>query len=179
MPDTRAGRRGTQGAPHARGVGGRPSSGARDGLGGADNNEVYRRWVAGIPPPPGGSEGILVNVSADPGGSVAPSGPPVRRRHLDAYASPFVKSQSSPVSSAHAYRPRCRAAPSAVWLNLRDHPPELDRADRELGTSESAVLPARREGHSDTFVALPEELPSHLRTVTGEAPRDLVRARWC
>ncbi|WP_202913095.1 N,N-dimethylformamidase beta subunit family domain-containing protein [Acuticoccus sediminis] len=53
---------------------------------------------------------------------------------------------------------------------------ELDRADHELGTPDNAVILARSEAHSDSFVVVPEELLSHLRTVTGEPPRDLVRA---
>jgi N,N-dimethylformamidase len=53
---------------------------------------------------------------------------------------------------------------------------ELDRADRRLGTPPNTVILARSEGHQDHFVAVPEELLSHVNTVTGEAPRDLIRA---
>ena len=53
---------------------------------------------------------------------------------------------------------------------------ELDRADRRLGTSPNTVILARSEAHQDHFVAVPEELLSHVNTVTGEAPRDLIRA---
>lgn len=53
---------------------------------------------------------------------------------------------------------------------------ELDRADTELGTPESAVILARSEGHSDRFIPVHEELLTHLRTVSGASPRDLVRA---
>ncbi|MDP9096716.1 MAG: N,N-dimethylformamidase large subunit [Pseudomonadota bacterium] len=53
---------------------------------------------------------------------------------------------------------------------------ELDRADRRLGTPPNAVILARSEGHQAHFVAVPEELLSHVNTVTGEAPRDLIRA---
>lgn len=53
---------------------------------------------------------------------------------------------------------------------------ELDRADVELGTPENAVVLARSEGHSESFIVVPEELLTHLRTVSGEPPRDLVRA---
>ena len=53
---------------------------------------------------------------------------------------------------------------------------ELDRADRRLGTSPNTVVLARSEAHQDHFVAVPEELLSHVNTVTGEAPRDLIRA---
>ena len=53
---------------------------------------------------------------------------------------------------------------------------ELDRADRRLGTPPNTVVLARSEGHQAHFVAVPEELLSHVNTVTGEAPRDLIRA---
>ena len=53
---------------------------------------------------------------------------------------------------------------------------ELDRADRRLGTPPNAVILARSEAHQAHFVAVPEELLSHVNTVTGEAPRDLIRA---
>lgn len=53
---------------------------------------------------------------------------------------------------------------------------ELDRADRRLGTPPNTVILARSEAHQDHFVAVPEELLSHVNTVTGEAPRDLIRA---
>jgi N,N-dimethylformamidase len=53
---------------------------------------------------------------------------------------------------------------------------ELDRADRRLGTPPNTVVLARSEAHQDHFVAVPEELLSHVNTVTGEAPRDLIRA---
>ncbi len=53
---------------------------------------------------------------------------------------------------------------------------ELDRADRQLGTPPNTAILARSEGHQAHFVAVPEELLSHVNTVTGEAPRDLIRA---
>lgn len=53
---------------------------------------------------------------------------------------------------------------------------ELDRADPHLGTPEGTVILARSEGHGAHFVTVPEELLSHIATVTGEAPADLVRA---
>ena len=53
---------------------------------------------------------------------------------------------------------------------------ELDRADRRLGTPPNTVILARSEAHQAHFVAVPEELLSHVNTVTGEAPRDLIRA---
>ncbi len=53
---------------------------------------------------------------------------------------------------------------------------ELDRADRRLGTPPNVVILARSEAHQAHYVAVPEELLSHVNTVTGEAPRDLIRA---
>jgi len=53
---------------------------------------------------------------------------------------------------------------------------ELDRADRRLGTPPNAVILARSEAHQAHYVAVPEELLSHVNTVTGEAPHDLIRA---
>ena len=53
---------------------------------------------------------------------------------------------------------------------------ELDRADSRLGTPPNTVILARSEAHQPHFVAVPEELLSHVNTVTGEAPRDLIRA---
>lgn len=53
---------------------------------------------------------------------------------------------------------------------------ELDRADVRLGTPLNAVILARSEGHQAHFVAVPEELLSHVNTVTGERPAELVRA---
>ena len=53
---------------------------------------------------------------------------------------------------------------------------ELDRADLRLGTPPDTVILARSEGHQRHFVAVPEELLSHVNTETGENPADLVRA---
>lgn len=53
---------------------------------------------------------------------------------------------------------------------------ELDRADQRLGTPPNAVILARSEAHQAHFVAVPEELLSHVNTVTGEAPASLIRA---
>jgi N,N-dimethylformamidase len=53
---------------------------------------------------------------------------------------------------------------------------ELDRADPELGTPPGTVILAVSENHSDSFVAVPEELLSHIHTETGEDPADLIRA---
>lgn len=53
---------------------------------------------------------------------------------------------------------------------------ELDRADPVLGTPPNAVILARSEQHQDHFVTVPEELLTHLTTVTGEKPEALIRA---
>ena len=52
---------------------------------------------------------------------------------------------------------------------------ELDRADYALGTPAQTVILARSEDPPASFVTVPEELLSHLATVTGEPPRDLMR----
>ena len=53
---------------------------------------------------------------------------------------------------------------------------ELDRADTRLGTPPDAVILARSENPPASFVAVPEELLSHVNTVTGERPDALKRA---
>ena len=53
---------------------------------------------------------------------------------------------------------------------------ELDRADPALGTPAGAVVVASSEGHGPSFIVVPEELLSHLATVTGEKPARLLRA---
>jgi N,N-dimethylformamidase len=53
---------------------------------------------------------------------------------------------------------------------------ELDRADPALGTPASAIVVASSEGHGPSFIVVPEELLSHLATVTGEKPARLLRA---
>lgn len=52
---------------------------------------------------------------------------------------------------------------------------ELDRADAYLGSPPNTRILARSEAHQSHFVAVPEELLSHLSTVTGEKPAELVR----
>ncbi len=47
---------------------------------------------------------------------------------------------------------------------------ELDRADRRLATPFNMVILARSKAHQAHTVAVPEELLSHVNTVTGEAP---------
>ncbi|WP_240048230.1 N,N-dimethylformamidase beta subunit family domain-containing protein [Crenalkalicoccus roseus] len=53
---------------------------------------------------------------------------------------------------------------------------ELDRADPMLGTPPNAVILARSEGHQEHFVTVPEELLTHITTVTGEPPEALIRS---
>ena len=53
---------------------------------------------------------------------------------------------------------------------------ELDRADFELGTPPNALILARSEAHQAHFVAVPEELLTHVTTITGERPKALIRA---
>lgn len=53
---------------------------------------------------------------------------------------------------------------------------ELDRADPILGTPPNTVILARSEGHQEHFVTVPEELLTHITTVTGERPEALIRA---
>jgi len=53
---------------------------------------------------------------------------------------------------------------------------ELDRADPALGTPPGAVVVASSEGHGPSYVVVPEELLSHLATVSGEKPARLLRA---
>ncbi len=53
---------------------------------------------------------------------------------------------------------------------------ELDRADPALGTPAGAIVVASSEGHGPSFIVVPEELLSHLATVTGEKPARLLRA---
>jgi len=53
---------------------------------------------------------------------------------------------------------------------------EMDRADIMLGTPRDAVVIARSEDPPPSFVAVPEELLTHTKTVTGEDVGDLMRA---
>jgi N,N-dimethylformamidase len=53
---------------------------------------------------------------------------------------------------------------------------ELDRADSELGTPPNALILARYEAHQSHFVVVPEELLTHVTTMTGERPKALIRA---
>jgi N,N-dimethylformamidase len=52
---------------------------------------------------------------------------------------------------------------------------ELDRADPMLGTPDNAVILARSEDPPASFVTVPEELLSHISTVNGEQPGELMR----
>ncbi len=53
---------------------------------------------------------------------------------------------------------------------------ELDRLDRRLGSPDDAIVVARSENHADTYVVVPEEILTHVSTITGEDPGDLIRA---
>ena len=53
---------------------------------------------------------------------------------------------------------------------------ELDRAYFKLGTPPNALILARSEAHQAHFVTVPEELLTHVTTVTGERPKALIRA---
>ena len=52
---------------------------------------------------------------------------------------------------------------------------ELDRADPVLGTPANATILARSENPPASFITVPEELLSHLHTVSGEEPDTLMR----
>jgi len=53
---------------------------------------------------------------------------------------------------------------------------EMDRADHSLGTPENAVVLARAEHPPASFVAVPEELLSHLTTVSGDPVSEVMKA---
>jgi N,N-dimethylformamidase len=55
---------------------------------------------------------------------------------------------------------------------------ELDRTDKRLGTPRHALVVAASEGHEPDapWVLVPEEMLTHLTTVPGEKPKDLIRA---
>ncbi len=53
---------------------------------------------------------------------------------------------------------------------------ELDRADTRLGTPENAKIIASSEGHSETFVLVPEELLTHITNWPDEPLEHLLRA---
>lgn len=53
---------------------------------------------------------------------------------------------------------------------------ELDRVDPTLGSPDNVAIIACSENHIDTYVAVPEELLTHVSTLTGEDPEDLIRA---
>ena len=57
-----------------------------------------------------------------------------------------------------------------------DDNPALTLPNRHRGTPPNALLVARSESHQGHFGAVPEDLLSHLATVTGERPKDLIRA---
>ena len=53
---------------------------------------------------------------------------------------------------------------------------ELDRVDPLLGSPDNVAIIACSENHIASYVAVPEELLTHVSTVTGEDPADLIRA---
>ena len=53
---------------------------------------------------------------------------------------------------------------------------ELDRADTTQGTPANTVILARSENPPASFVTVPEELLSHVNTLSGEPVADLKRA---
>ena len=53
---------------------------------------------------------------------------------------------------------------------------ELDRADTRLGTPEGVHILASSEGHSETFVLVPEEHLTHITTLPGQPMDELIRA---
>ncbi len=53
---------------------------------------------------------------------------------------------------------------------------ELDRADPTQGTPDNTVILARSEDPPASFVTVPEELLSHVNTLSGEPVADLMRA---
>jgi N,N-dimethylformamidase len=52
---------------------------------------------------------------------------------------------------------------------------ELDRADVRLGTPGHALVLAASEAHGPSFIVVPEELLSHIATLSGEPPERLIR----
>ncbi len=53
---------------------------------------------------------------------------------------------------------------------------ELDRADPALGSPDDLVVVARSEKHAASYMVVPEEILSHVATVTGESHEELIRA---
>ena len=53
---------------------------------------------------------------------------------------------------------------------------ELDRADPALGSPEELIVVARSEKHAESYMVVPEEVLSHVMTVTGESHDALIRA---
>lgn len=53
---------------------------------------------------------------------------------------------------------------------------EIDRADPGLGSPDEILVIAQSREHGPSYVAVFEDLLSHVHTVTGERPEDLVRA---
>jgi len=53
---------------------------------------------------------------------------------------------------------------------------ELDRADADLGTPDNAAILAQSENPPASMTLVLEEMLSHLTTVSGERPADMMRA---
>ena len=55
---------------------------------------------------------------------------------------------------------------------------ELDRTDKRLGTPRHALVIAASEGHEPDapWVLVPEEMLTHITTISGDKPKDLIRA---
>jgi N,N-dimethylformamidase len=53
---------------------------------------------------------------------------------------------------------------------------ELDRVDRSLGSPDQIIVIARSEKHAATYIAVPEEVLTHVSTLSGDPPEALIRA---
>jgi N,N-dimethylformamidase len=100
-------------------------------------------------------------------------------------------SAQGPFESSYYRRQPGADDPRAAWImeGVKDHVIgdfglsgggaagfELDRADPALGTPVGAVVLASSEGYGPAFMVVPEELLSHISTVTGEKPARMLRA---
>lgn len=95
-----------------------------------------------------------------------------------------------PFTASH-YRRSAAAGPAADWVFDGVEGPiigdfglsaggaagyELDRADPQLGTPEDATVLATSEGHAADYALVPEEMLTHIATVSGGSIRDQIRA---
>ena len=53
---------------------------------------------------------------------------------------------------------------------------ELDRVDHDLGSPDGITILARSDSAAESFVTVPEEMLTHITTVTGDPPKALLRA---